>query len=42
LDAFIGSVTRGLNVLQLPTRQLAFVLYRGKCPRADERGKSTQ
>ena len=30
LDAFIGSVTWGLNVLQLPTRQLAFVLYRAK------------
>ena len=28
LDAFIGSGTRGLNVSQLPTGQLAFVLFR--------------
>ena len=28
LDAFIGSGTRGLNVSQLPTGQLAFVMFR--------------
>ena len=28
LDAFIGSGTRALNVSQLPTRQLTFVLFR--------------
>ena len=28
LDAFIGSGMRGLNVAQLPTGQLGFVLFR--------------